>query len=147
MHVWPNDLDLNLHVNNSRYLSYCDLGKVDLMLRAGVGRLALVRKWQPIVGGCLIRFRFSLRVFQRITVVTRVLCWDEKWFYALHLIESRRGVAAVALAKTSVRDRDGVVAPGAVLKGLGFAEPSPPPPEPVLQWIATEETLHVEERC
>jgi hypothetical protein len=73
MHVWPSDLDLNLHVNDGRYLSYCDLGKVDLMLRAGQGKLALARKWQLIVGGCLIRFRFPLRAFERITVVTRVL--------------------------------------------------------------------------
>jgi hypothetical protein len=51
------------------------------------------------------------------------------------------------LAKTSVRDRDGVVAPSDVLKGLDFAEPSPPTPDPVLQWIATEETLHVKDRC
>ena len=27
--VFPNDLDLNMHVNNGRYLTFADLGRVD----------------------------------------------------------------------------------------------------------------------
>lgn len=147
IHVWPGDLDLNLHMNNGRYLSLCDLGKVDMMIRTGLGRLAFSKKWQPIVGGCIIRFRFPLRPFERVNVVTRVLCWDEKWFYALHQIESRRGVAALALAKTTVRSRESVISPSDVLAQLGLTDASPPLPEPVTRWIATEEILKVGEPC
>src|SRR6185503_3961101 len=30
LRVWPNDLDLNIHVNNGRYLTLMDLGRMDL---------------------------------------------------------------------------------------------------------------------
>ena len=33
--VWPNDLDTNLHMNNGRYLTLMDLGRLDLLLRNG----------------------------------------------------------------------------------------------------------------
>ena len=35
MRVLPNDLDLQLHMNNGRFLSIMDLGRVDLMIRTG----------------------------------------------------------------------------------------------------------------
>ena len=34
--VWPTDLDVSLHMNNGRYLTLMDLGRLDLMLRTGV---------------------------------------------------------------------------------------------------------------
>jgi len=27
LRVWPNDLDLNIHVNNGRYLALADIGR------------------------------------------------------------------------------------------------------------------------
>ena len=46
--VWPTDLDVNFHMNNGRYLTIMDLGRVDLMLRTGLGKMALNgsgRRW------------------------------------------------------------------------------------------------------
>ena len=37
--VWPTDLDLNLHMNNGRYLSVMDLGRIDHVARTGLQRL------------------------------------------------------------------------------------------------------------
>ncbi len=36
LRVWPVDLDVNLHMNNGRYLSVMDLGRVDVILRTGL---------------------------------------------------------------------------------------------------------------
>jgi hypothetical protein len=49
--VLLNDLDLNLHMNNGRYLSVCDLGKIDVMIRSGTASIAIRRKWRPLIGG------------------------------------------------------------------------------------------------
>lgn len=43
--VWPNDCDLNLHMNNGRYLSLMDLGRVYLTAQSGLLREALRRRW------------------------------------------------------------------------------------------------------
>ena len=31
--VWPTDLDLSLHMNNGRYLTIMDIGRLDFMVR------------------------------------------------------------------------------------------------------------------
>ena len=36
LRVWPNDLDANLHMNNSRYLLAMDLGRWELVMRTGL---------------------------------------------------------------------------------------------------------------
>lgn len=83
--VLPADLDVALHVNNARYLSFMDLGRFVLTLRSPLGRVVLQRRWVPIIGGVLVRYRREAKLLQRLDVATRVLGWDERWF----LIESR----------------------------------------------------------
>ena len=39
MRVWPNDLDLNVHMNSGRYVSMMDIGRVEIL-----GRMRLLRK-------------------------------------------------------------------------------------------------------
>ena len=36
MHVWPHDIDLNLHMNNARYLSVMDYARIHLLARTRV---------------------------------------------------------------------------------------------------------------
>ena len=59
--VLPNDLDSNLHMTNGRYWNIFDLGRLDLILRMGLGRVALREKWAPIVGAGTIQFRRASR--------------------------------------------------------------------------------------
>ena len=59
MRVLPNDLDLLWHMNNGRYLSLMDQGRVDLMVRAGLWAELNMRGWFPVV------------VAQTITTVAR----------------------------------------------------------------------------
>ena len=40
--VWPSDLDTLWHMNNGKYLSIMDLGRMDLMMRSGT--------WSRITG-------------------------------------------------------------------------------------------------
>lgn len=36
--VLPNDLDLNFHMNNGRYLTLMDLGRIDYFVRCGIAK-------------------------------------------------------------------------------------------------------------
>ena len=36
MRVWPNDIDFNFHMNNARYLSLMDFGRMHLLARVRV---------------------------------------------------------------------------------------------------------------
>ena len=86
--VWPNDLDINLHMNNGRYLTIMDLGRADLMIRCGLGKVILKRRWMPVLGAVTIQYRRSLSPFQGFRLRTRILCWDEKWVFLEHRVES-----------------------------------------------------------
>jgi acyl-CoA thioesterase FadM len=144
--VLPNDLDLNLHMNNGRYLTVLDLGRIDFLLRVGLGKVLLRNRWRPLIGGTLIHYRFGLRAFEAFDIVTRVECWDDKWFYFDQRIETGRGVAAVAVAKGLVRDRDGTVSPQKILQAINLSQPSPSFPESVSRWLIAEQMLHIGDR-
>ena len=78
--VRPGDLDVNVHMNNGRYLALMDLGRFDVIVRAGLYRpRSHARRW-PLIGSAMIRFRRSLQPFSRFELRTRVLGWDERWF-------------------------------------------------------------------
>lgn len=146
LRVLPNDLDLNLHMNNGRYLTVMDLGRIDFLIRAGSPRLFLRNRWQPLIGGTIIRYRFGLRAFQRFEIATRILWWDEKWFYFEQRVENSHGVAAIALSKALVRGSAGTVSPDSVLRSVGIAAERPDPAPSVSEWLAAEDMLHISER-
>ena len=70
--VMPNDIDLNFHLNDGRYLSFTGLGRAHLLARTGVLRKALRRKWAPVVAGAMIRYRREIRPFAKFTLRSRI---------------------------------------------------------------------------
>ena len=139
MRVWPNDLDLNVHVNSGRYLTFMDIGRVELLARMRLFRKVIRQGWRPINGGTMITFRRSLLLWERFTVRTRILCWDEKWFYFEHVIERRNGeLAAIANARGLFRGPGGNVSPARVIELSGRHFDSPPLPQCIVLWREAE---------
>ncbi|HHU39317.1 MAG TPA: thioesterase [Propionibacterium sp.] len=79
--VLPSDLDLLLHMNNGKYLTLMDLGRMDLMVRSGMWAKLSARGWFPVVAGQTITYRKSLNPGQRFDLYTKVLGFDDKWGY------------------------------------------------------------------
>ena len=61
LRVWPNDLDVNGHMNNGRYMTVTDLAVIEYFARAGVLKVLLSKGWRPVLGGAMISFRRSLK--------------------------------------------------------------------------------------
>lgn len=80
------DLDFNMHVNNARYLAIMDLGRFDLLLRAGIFWKFTFDGYFPVVGSESIRFRKSLHLFEKFDLITQIECWDDKDLYISHKI-------------------------------------------------------------
>jgi acyl-CoA thioesterase FadM len=134
LRVWPGDLDLNFHMNNGRYLSIMDLGRLDLLARMGVAVPAMRRRWIPLVGTATIRFLRPLDPFEAYELHSQILCWDEKWFYIEQRFERRGITAAVGFVKGLLRGPDGNIRPHEVLGLAGSAVGSPPMPEWIAHW-------------
>lgn len=140
--VWPNDLDVNMHMNNGRYLTVMDLGRLDLMVRTGLARTALQRRWMPVLGGATIRFRRSLGPFQRFRLHSRLLGWDDKWLFIEQGFETDDGEAAAqALVKAAIVRGGRTVPTAELLAALGVDRASPPLPAYVVDWLAADASL------
>lgn len=141
LRVWPNDLDSNLHMNNSRYLLAMDLGRWDYGVRTGVIQQALRRRWFPVAGSVMLRFRRSLDPFQRFELRTRVVGWDEKWWWFEQRFEVEGRLHALGRVKALFRGPEGSVSTAAVLAAIGRPDLAPlDMPEAIRLWQQAEAT-------
>lgn len=99
LRVWPHDCDLNLHMNNGRYLTFMDLGRLHLLASLGMLRPLIQRRWMPVLGAAEMSFVRPLDPWQRFELVTRLLGWDAKYFY----LEQRFEAAGRLCATGTVR--------------------------------------------
>lgn len=146
--AWPTDLDPSAHVNNGKYLSLMDLGRLDLMVCAGLWRAILRHSWTPIASNVLIRYRREIRPFQRFRLETRLLTWDASNVVMEQVFVLEGGprdgqVAARALFKGGIYDRGArAFVPVARLMHEIGARALPPEASPeVAAFLAAEDTL------
>jgi acyl-CoA thioesterase FadM len=133
--VWPNDLDVNIHMNNGRFLSVMDLGRFDLSFRTRLGRAMLRNRWMPLVGGVTIRYRRSLDPFERYELHTRLLGWDAKWvFLEQRFLKKGGDLAAEGVVRALFRGKGGNVPVAEVLGQMGYEGPQPDLPEAIRRW-------------
>lgn len=125
MRVLPNDLDVQMHMNNGRFLSIMDLGRLDLIVRLGFWRVARKRGWYPIVGSVKIDYRRPLTVFQKFDMTTRIVGWDDRWVFVEQELHSDGKLCAHAMFKTMIRSKDGLVTPQNVMSATGHPFPMP----------------------
>ncbi|PZQ47238.1 MAG: Mesenchymal stem cell protein DSCD75 [Micavibrio aeruginosavorus] len=150
--VLPNDLDLNGHMNNGRYLTIMDIGRMDFVLRlTGLAAYVIKNKYIPVLSGATMRYRLPLLPFQKYVLKTRVLCWDDKWVYMEHRFIIRGGkkdgaVAAIGLVKGSFfsKEKRTTIPTGEIMTAIGQTKPSPAIPAYIAKWSETEESLREE---
>jgi acyl-CoA thioesterase FadM len=136
--VLPTDLDVLRHVNNGIYLSLMDLGRVDLMRRSGLFASLARKGWYPVVIAETIQFRRSLTLWQRFTIVTRVLGWDERAIVVEQRFERGGETIARAWVRARFLRREGGSVPTAdllALAGIAF-EDAPVMPARAERWNA-----------
>jgi acyl-CoA thioesterase FadM len=143
MRVWPTDLDVNLHMNNGRLLSVLDLGRVDLMARMGGLGVVLRRRWQPVVAGIVVRYRRPLGPFRRFRLTTRLIGWDDRWFFMEQRVETPDGrIAALAVVRAAMRRAGGgVVTPQETFAAIGARADAPALPDELARLFAAEQEM------
>ena len=66
--VLPNDIDINLHMNNGRYLTICDLTRIDMFIRTGLAKTMMYEKWMPVISEHTMIYKKPLKLFKRYDV-------------------------------------------------------------------------------
>ncbi len=137
--VWPTDLDPNLHMNNGVYLSIMDLARFDLVFRTGLVKFVKSEGLYPVVASQTIRYRRSLDPFQRFEVGTRLVGWDERFFFIQQRFLVQGEVYALALVKGRFLKKGGKgVAPSVLAVSQGLSAESPELPAWVNSWCDSE---------
>ncbi len=113
-----NDLDINLHMNNGRYLTIADLSRLDLFIRTGLVKLMRKERWVPLVTEHTMIYKRSLRLFQRFEVAMQLTHWDDQSFYMSHQFLVKNRVIAEGTSKGVILGRQGIVQPETVLSRL-----------------------------
>ena len=136
--VWPNDLDTNGHMNNGRYLTLLDLGRLDLLLRIGAAGVAMKRRWYPVLGGLQVRFRRPLNLFQTFEIRTRIAGWEGRWVYLEQKLQRRGALVAHAYLKGTFVGPAGTVSIADLLGLMGKETVSPPLPPALTAWLLAD---------
>lgn len=134
MRVWPNDIDFNLHLNNARYLSIMDYGRTHLLARTRLLEHIVRSRWQPLVGAVWVTYRRSLPLFSLFTLTSRLVCWDERWFYIEQNFRGIAGQCAVGWVKGILRNKQGIIPPQKAIENLAPGTLSPQMPEAIATW-------------
>ena len=116
LRVLPNDIDINLHMNNGRYLTICDLTRVDMFIRTGLAKTMLIEKWKPVIAEHTMIYKKGLKLFQKYVELMGVTDWDDKAFHMVHTFIVGDRVVAEGTSRGVIVSKDGVVPPAEVLQ-------------------------------
>lgn len=99
--VVPTDLDVLGHMNNGVYFSIMDLGRMDLMIRAGAWAQLTRHGFYPVATSETITFRKSLQPWQRFILESRIVGYDDRAVF----VEQRFVVNGEIFARAYMRGR------------------------------------------
>lgn len=136
---WPWDLDLWRELNNGRALTLYDLGRVPMGRRNGLHRVLAARGWGAAVAGSAVRYRRRVRAFDLVTMHSRCIGWDRRFFYIEQSMWLGDDCAGQVVLRSAITGAQGIVAPALVVEALGIAQDSPALPAWVQGWIAAED--------
>lgn len=136
----PFDCDINLHVNNSRYLSFMDLGRVHLM---GHGKLLTTlykNRWIPVITAVEMSFIKAIKPFQEFELISRAMGWDENYVYIEQCFEVAGTLVAIAMVKATFVIDGKKCQMQNVMELVEPDAKSPPLPEVIEQWKVLMDT-------
>jgi len=139
----PTDLDVNMHMTNSRYHSFTDLVRIDLVIRSGAWKRLRAEGLYPVLGSATMRFRRSIRPFQKFVVTARVLSWDDRWIYIEHRFITGQDVAAVSIVKTIFLSPQGRIPTEKLIAVMGYTGVAPPAVAAIPKLNELDEALKV----
>ena len=118
--VLPQDIDPFMELNNGRYVTLLDLGRYSLGARVNMGSFLKRNKWSLTIVGTYNEYRYRLRLFQRFILQTKILGYDEKWFYFFQKVERNGKTHMASVVKFTYTSKKGLVVPKEVVSAMGI---------------------------
>lgn len=139
--VLPNDIDLNGHMNNGRYLSMIDLMLVEYFVRVGFAGVVMKNGWRPMSGGSMITYRRGLKPLQSYKLRYRIDACDANWNFMRFEFLDGDTVCAAGYMKGAVVGRSGLVPNAKSYAAMGLPVLATALPASVQHWLNAEKDL------
>jgi acyl-CoA thioesterase FadM len=124
--VLPTDCDFNFHLTNGRYFSLLDVARIEHLARMKLLGKLLRRRWLPVLNATEITYIRPLAPLRKFDITTRIVTWDDKYFYLEQRFETEDTLHAVSLARAAFLCRGELVAPAEVAALGGYEGKAPP---------------------
>jgi len=130
--VYPSDIDLNMHMNNSRYLRILNYTRRRFCSSAGIWKFVRLNGLNLIVQAQTIRYRKELRLFEQYSVTTKIASISDDLkdccFYLESSFKNSSGfVCAIHYVKYKlVGNRSSSIKPSVILERIGAIKSSVP---------------------
>ena len=139
LRVLPNDLDINGHMNNGRYLTIVDLMLVEYFVRTGFARAMLGAGWRPMSGGAFITYRKAIKPWQRYRLRFVIAGADTAWNYMrFEFLREDGTLCAAGYMKGACVGKSGLVPNAQWYARMGRVFSPVVLPEAVQHWLAAE---------
>lgn len=136
----PSDIDLNIHINNGVYLSMMDLGRFDLIFRSGLVSILKKHRIYPLVASQTIRYVRSINLFEKFSIKTKAIGWDDRFFYLSQNFYVDDNISALGVVKIRFKStKSGGITPADFAKICQIDPVSPPVPAYIAQWVDSED--------
>ncbi|MGR3469133.1 MAG: acyl-CoA thioesterase [Shimia sp.] len=138
---WPQDCDIFMEMNNGRILTLYEFGRFQAAVRFGLWDVLKANNWGLTVAGSSIRYRRRITPFEAFEQRTRLVTWDERFYYIEQSMWKKTGeCASHVLFRTAVVAKGRAIPSAELVKALGIDVPSPEAPAWIANWIAAEGT-------
>lgn len=139
--VLPNDLDINGHMNNGRYMTIVDLMLMEYFARIGFASILLKKSWRPMSGGSFISYRRGLAPFQSYRLRYKIEACDSHWnFMRFEFLDGDR-VYARGYMKGAAVGKSGIVSNTETYAALGLPVLANAIPSAVSHWLTAEKAV------
>ena len=118
--VLPQDIDPFMELNNGRYVTLLDLGRFSLGNKVNMASFLKKNNWSLTIVGTYNEYRYRLRLFQRFILKTKIIGYDEKWFYFFQKAERKGKSHMASVVKFAYTSKEGLVLPKEVITAMGM---------------------------
>ena len=94
-----------------------------------------------MVASLAIRYRRSLEPWQKYELRTRLLAWDDRWFFMEQSFTRGGELMARAIVKALFVGPEGRVPPKELVDATGYPMEAPEVPEAIRRWEEAEDAI------
>jgi len=128
LRAMPWDCDLNMHINNAKYLSILDLARGQLFYRRGFLKLFSSNRWNPVVTSANVVYRRSINLWSKYTVRSRIAYKTDRLLLVEHVFEQGNTLYAHAYIAVALLEKGKMITLDQVQSQLCLKHISEPEP-------------------